>query len=298
MTSQYIEIIRRHSQPRTPRETDALADVQTLPDIKAVYFDIYGTLLMSGCGDIGVVAESPTERAFHDALAACGVTVDASDTLLRQAIERYHTVAKGQGTAYPEVVIEEIWADVLAQLPLADDLRAGVDLARLAIEYEVRANPVWPMPNLRECLQQLQASGCRLGIISNAQFFTPLLFPAVVGKSLEELGFASDWCFYSYAMRRAKPDTYLYEQAALAAQKAGISPGEVLYIGNDMRNDIAPAQAIGFRTALFAGDATSLRYREGDPLVRGVRPDRVVTDLADLPRCIGARQNGDERGVE
>ncbi len=297
MTAEYIELIRRHSSPRQPRETDAVSNVEPLPGIKAIFFDIYGTMLISGCGDIGV-SESPTEQAFCDALTACGIAIEASESLLTRAIERYHVQAKGEGRPFPEVVIEEIWGDVLAQLPLTDSDRAGVDVARLAIEYEVRANPVWPMPNLVECLHELLMADCHLGIISNAQFFTPLLFPAVVGTTLWELGFSKEWRFYSYTSGRAKPDSYLYEQALAAVEREGISAGEVLYVGNDMRNDIAPAAAVGFRTALFAGDATSLRYREGDPLVRGVRPDRIITDLADLPRCIGVRQNGDELGSE
>jgi putative hydrolase of the HAD superfamily len=52
-----------------------------------------------------------------------------------------------------------------------------------------------------------------------------------------------------------------------------------------MLNDIYPAHRSGFQTALFAGDARSLRWRRDDPRCSGLTPDLVVTDLnqvADL----------------
>ena len=47
---------------------------------------------------------------------------------------------------------------------------------------------------------------------------------------------------------------------------------------------VAPAAAQGFRTALFAGDARSLRKREDDGLT--VRPDLILTDLDQLISCL------------
>jgi putative hydrolase of the HAD superfamily len=71
----------------------------------------------------------------------------------------------------------------------------------------------------------------------------------------------------------------------MAAQKIaekGVSPASVLYIGNDMLNDIYPARQTGFKTALFAGDERSLRLRSDDPRCRGLRADLVITDLSQL----------------
>ena len=161
-----------------------------------------------------------------------------------------------------------------------------MDLERLAVQYEVRANPVWPMPHLAECVRQLHQSGLELGIVSNAQFFTLELFPALLMHTADELGFDEQLQFYSYQHGRAKPGVYLYELARDSLASRGVKPDEVLYVGNDMLNDVAPAAQLGFRTALFAGDARSLRQREGDPRTDGVSPDLVLTDLTALTRCI------------
>jgi len=61
-----------------------------------------------------------------------------------------------------------------------------------------------------------------------------------------------------------------------------ISAHSVLYIGNDMLNDIYPAKKAGFRTALFAGDARSLRLRENDPKCKDLSADIIITDLIQI----------------
>jgi putative hydrolase of the HAD superfamily len=66
----------------------------------------------------------------------------------------------------------------------------------------------------------------------------------------------------------------------------GIDPKQVLFIGNDMRNDIHPAQLSGSHTVLFAGDQRSLRRRDGDPQLRGLHPDRVLNQLDQLPTLL------------
>lgn len=56
-----------------------------------------------------------------------------------------------------------------------------------------------------------------------------------------------------------------------------------------MLKDVWPAQAVGFRTALFAGDARSLRKRDEDERIRGVVPDLVVTELSQIAGCLNGR---------
>ena len=142
------------------------------------------------------------------------------------------------------------------------------------------------MPHAEECLESLRNAGVALGIVSNAQFYTKLLFPALFDKSLEELGFAPDLGIFSYEHGWGKPGLRLYEIAVERLASRGIPPCEALYVGNDMLNDIMPAARLGFRTALFAGDARSLRLREGDPRVEAMEPDVVLASLEQLGGCL------------
>ena len=103
---------------------------------------------------------------------------------------------------------------------------------------------------------------------------------------MRELGFDSRLLFFSFAYLRAKPGTFLYERAREVLSDQGIRADEVLFVGNDMRNDIWPAQTVGFRTALFAGDRRSLRLRADDPCCAGLRADVTVTELGQLTQVL------------
>ena len=121
-----------------------------------------------------------------------------------------------------------------------------------------------------------------MGIISNAQFYTPCLFKHFLGADVRTLGFADDLTIYSFKTGRGKPSLYLFQLARAKLQARGLKTKRVLFVGNDMLNDIYPAQQVGFQTALFAGDQRSLRLRPDDPRCVNLKPDVVITDLDQL----------------
>lgn len=288
----YIELLRRHASPMKPVPTGVAPQLTRLVGLRAVLFDVYGTMFISASGDVGTVAAAPAV-AIAEACRAVDLEFKISGAdgaaVLVANIEASHAEAHQRGVEHPEVDIVDVWHQTLERLQSIDAIAgevASVDLEQLSIEFEVRVNPVWPMPGLDECLQQLRSSKLDLGIISNAQFFTPLLFPAILQQSLSELGFAPGLCVMSYLHGQAKPGSYLFEAASKTLASMGVSPGEVLFIGNDMLNDIMPAQRVGFRTALFAGDRRSLRLREDDARIAKTVPDVVVTQLEQIANVL------------
>ena len=140
------------------------------------------------------------------------------------------------------------------------------------------------MPNLAKMLSAYRQRNLFMGIISNAQFYTPYLFRWFLNSDLKDLGFDPDLIFYSFRFEVAKPSPVLFQIAAEKLAAKGISPSAVLYLGNDMLNDIAPAKATGFQTALFAGDRRSLRLRSKDSRCKNLQADLVITDLIQLNR--------------
>jgi len=279
--SQYlIRRIRELSSPFAPRPTGVAPELGPLPGIRTLLFDIYGTLVVSASGDIGLAGERDEEGAFQAAIPAAGTTAPPGigPQQLKAAIREAHAERRAAGVEYPEVDILAIWSSVLGSEEKLD---------RLAVEYECRVNPVWPMPGLADVLAELKGRGLVLGIVSNAQFYTPLMLEAFLGAPLPALGFDCDCCAFSYRLLEAKPSARIYREALEGLRhKYGISPEEVLYVGNDIRNDIRPAAAVGCRTALFAGDARSLRFREDDPGCAGERPARVITELRQTPNQV------------
>lgn len=275
------KIFRQLSRPLEPIPTGVQPQLLPLVGIRAVLFDVYGTLIISGCGDVGTSIEGQQADALLAALESLGITLPCSAEeaieTLQETIARHHAQLRATGITYPEVNIIEVWRETCVELG-----GLKIDAARLAVEFEARANPTWPMPGLKPCLAGLVRRGMVTGLISNAQFFTPYLFPALLEKTLDELGFAPDLRYYSYEHRHAKPSDWMYRLASKRLASQGIHPTEVLYIGNDMRNDVLPATQVGFRTALFAGDTRSLRQREGDPLLEKIQPDAIILDLLHI----------------
>jgi putative hydrolase of the HAD superfamily len=293
MSTPYVEIFRKHARPMEPIPTGQTPVLKPLPGVRAVLFDLYGTLLASGSGEVGAEATG-ADVALAEALRVLGIQprgpFDKGASCLFDTIEAMHADARATGRDYPEVDVVEVWRRAMAELGRRGliDPAAGesVDFARLAVEYEARANPSWPMPGLRECLEALRCKGLLLGLMSNAQFYTPALFEALLGCPPEAFGFDRRLQYYSYQYGWGKPSPRLFELAAEALAARTVAPGEVVFVGNDMLNDVLPARRVGFRAALFAGDARSLRLRQGDPRVEGVAADVILTELGQIVECI------------
>jgi putative hydrolase of the HAD superfamily len=286
--SPLITLIRQKSAPlpllpppELPPDLEALSSPTPLEGIRSVIFDIYGTLFISAAGDISAGADTPLHSP--DSLAGeYGLSAEALGEYFREAALKRHRELRGK-TAYPELRVEEVWADFLRHHGKGN---SGDHARELALRYELTVNPVYPMPGAGETLALLRSRSIRLGLISNAQFFTPLLFDAFFGAPPEALGFDPELRIYSFEREEAKPSPNLFTPAARRLESLGLKPENALYVGNDMLNDVFAAAKAGFKTALFAGDRRSLRLREGDSRVRGIMPDRVIRNLKDIPGLI------------
>jgi putative hydrolase of the HAD superfamily len=270
--------IQQYIHRLAPIPTSLTPSGTLIPDLRCVLFDIYGTLFISGSGDISLTGQSsPQMETIRLLLNKYGISKTPRTLLdeLHSAVEARHSELRNKGIDFPEVRIDRIWQQVLQ----ADDHNT---VRQFAVEFELISNPVYPMPNLNDLLSICRQRGLLMGIISNAQFYTPYLFKWFLDSDPQGLGFDSDLIFYSYKFEKAKPSAALFEMAAEKLMERKLPPATVLYLGNDMLNDIYPAKMAGFKTALFAGDKRSLRLRTADPRCRDLTPDLVVTDLEQL----------------
>ena len=213
-------------------------------------FDIYGTLLASNAGEL------------HP------------DPALRAMIEVVHAASPHP---FPEVEIREIHAALHPGL-------SPEEIEDLAIHHERSMNPTEAMPGAVETLLGLKARELPIGLISNAQFYTLPELERCLGE-VGSLGIDRELCVFSYEYRRAKPDTFLFEVARGLLLDRSIAPAEVLYIGNDVRNDIEPAKKTGFRTALLAGDPRMLRLH--GRTLEDAGADWILKDLREILGLLG-----------
>lgn len=298
--AELVRVFKERCRPLSPLPT-ALSPQLPPPDksIRAVLFDIYGTLICSGVGDISLDQSAHQSGLLKQLIIAVGFPWRPAScpenlaTAFNEHIQSINQSAKANGVAYPEVDILEVWTQLIADW-------TGVDLAdpsnqkrlqRLAVEYECAVNPVWPNPALAEVLAACQQQHCVIGLVSNAQFYTPIMMESFLGKTLEQVGFPADLQVWSYQERRGKPDTSLFEKIAQnLASRHGIAPSDALFVGNDCLKDVWAASQAGLRGVLYAGDARSLRLREDDPRCRALSPYATVTSLAQIPLLIHATE--------
>ncbi len=291
-----VELIKTLCKPLEPQPTGLSPVLPDGPAQKAVVFDIYGTLFISAAGDIGKDSATHSADAFRLALEDAGIDPDQSDSrserapdIFRQEIVSCHKRLKAQGVDYPEVDICKIWRRVLEKLGISTATAPVPEtkIMLLAVSYECRTNPVWPTTGAASLLTELHEREIRTGIISNAQFYTPMMFKALMGKEIVELGFDEELCAYSWKLGVAKPSIKMFDPLhRILVERYGMEPQSILYVGNDMLKDILPAHTMGWKTCLFAGDRRSLKLRDKDPAVRDIRPWCTVTELKQIKKLI------------
>ena len=271
-------IASQYLKPLKPVPTFLEKIGKPLSGIHCVLFDIYGTLLISTSGDISPSQNDniPLDKIRH-LIKKFRIKSDPQTLMsaLKQAIASTHQSKREKGIMFPEVEIDRIWMQVLNN-------RQSELVQKFALEYELTVNPVYPMPHLEELLQTCRSKKILMGLISNAQFYTVYLFKWLLGAAPQDLGFHPHLIFLSYQMGYAKPSPELFQIAAATLNKMNIQTRSVLFMGNDMLNDILPAKRVGFKTALFAGDKRSLRFRKDDPRCQNLSADIVLTDLNQL----------------
>lgn len=272
-------------------ELAALAATSLPRRPRAVLFDVYGTLLVSAAGGepnlsgTGVAEGGDTaSRALAAELDALGYSGGSAafHTSLADLIVEVRTPLLARSPS-PEIDVASLATRLLPGTPARR-------VRRVALLHEAAYNPCSPMPGARELLRALSGASVPLGLVSNAQFYTPLLLEALLGAPCEDWGLDPELTVFSFAQGVAKPDPAVFATALTALARAGIAPRETLFVGNSGANDIAPAVALGLMSALFAGDSRSFRpARPGTP---GSKPDIVLTHLEDLRTLFGSLSTG------
>lgn len=238
----------------------------------AVAVDVYGTLLANAAGEVATAAGA--------AARGLGFPEETADRL-RTIISEDHARSRAEGIPFPEVDAPSVFARALGL-----DREGG---ARACAAWECATNACAPMPGAAAFLASCAARGLPVGIVSNAQFYTPLFVEAAFGAPLhprggrvEPLGIDPDLAFWSFASGRAKPDRWMFDRLADRLGGKGIRPERILYVGNDALNDCAAAGEAGFMTALFGGDARSFKPRPADARVAAHPPSTVVLSWEEL----------------
>ncbi len=305
MDIKYLEFIQKYLSETPvmhPDPTPVKSSWSKEKDIRAVVIDIYGTILISESGDIeeSDISARNLEESLHAANIKLLINGDSLQKMLFQMLQlfrgeiiRIHEMERSADKPFPEIDIISIWNKILGHHRDLNHIEIGNPfcIKCFTFLFENLSNTIYPMPGLKEVISRISESGIPLGIISNAQFYTPSILNFFLNDKISEEEFMPpfdpDITVYSYKYQRAKPDPFLFDIVSRKCfEKYSIKPEQILFLGNDMFRDIYPAHKAGFKTVLFAGDNRSLRLREEKPELKHITPDHIITELDQLTKIL------------
>ncbi|MFJ3900204.1 HAD family hydrolase [Streptomyces sp. NPDC090025] len=125
------------------------------------------------------------------------------------------------------------------------EFRPGFDLyeqreARAAAGHPEHFGEDDLYPDVRPALTQLRADGLWLGIAGNQTTRAGGILRELFSDDVELIGTSDDW-------GASKPDPAFFHRVA---EVVPFEPGEILYVGDRVDNDLRPAVTAGMRTAL------------------------------------------------
>ncbi|MFC4585919.1 HAD family hydrolase [Sphaerisporangium corydalis] len=129
-------------------------------------------------------------------------------------------------------------------------------------------------PDVRPALRELRANGLWVGIAGNQT--------VRAGGILRALDLPTDMVATSDDWGVSKPDPAFFRSLA---EQTPCEPGEILYVGDRLDNDIRPAAAMGLPTALIRRGPWGMAQQD-DPAADTV-PTMRITSLTELPARIG-----------
>ncbi|MFF4661933.1 HAD family hydrolase [Streptomyces sp. NPDC001282] len=129
-------------------------------------------------------------------------------------------------------------------------------------------------PDVRPALAQLRADGLWLGIAGNQTVRAGHILRGLFTSAVDLIGTSDDW-------GASKPDPEFFVRVAEVVPR---EPGEILYVGDRVDNDLRPAVAAGMHTALIhRGPWGTIQWNTAE--AREL-PTFRIESLAELPEAI------------
>jgi FMN phosphatase YigB (HAD superfamily) len=283
--------------------------VKALPDIRAVMWNVYGTLLAIPGGELWFT--HPTQFVMEVALDKTvqefkmwssmsrkpGQPADYLGQIYGKVLDEQRTVPGG-GERYPEVLSERVWEAIIKKL-LQKDYRfdAGFFGAinelsqKVAYFFHASLQGTACYEGAAAALRVVKDAGLAQGLLGDGQCFTRVQLQRGVARQddsakLDDL-LDADLCVLSCDVRGKKPSERLFKHALAALGQHDIATSQVLHVGSRMQQDIIPARRMGMRTALFAGDRAAVQATPEQLKDPNIRPDVMLTELWQIAEVLG-----------
>lgn len=297
--------------PKVPKLTPVTAtpSIAPLPGIKAVLWDVYGTLLRVSDGHYTIL---PTEevrlqialdKTIHEfnmwnhMYRKPGPPWQSMIGIYKSTIERMSMRASAKGDV-TEVSLADVWHALIEKLfekeyTFDEGQYGDLDEFSEKVAYffhaslqatEARANAVLAMSHI--C-----GNGVMQGCLADGQSFTFVQMLRALSMQgdlppLHEV-FRPQTLIFSSAFGVRKPSKSLFADAVSQLRSIGIHPEETLHISCRLMTDLVPAKAAGMKTALLAAEKSGLEVSADVLKNPTTRPDRLLTDLKQITSVVG-----------
>lgn len=306
----YLDTRHDLAWPAAPEEDRVRAKpyLVALPGIRAVLWNVYGTLLRIAGGELWF--EHPQEFVMNVALdktiqefkmwASMSRKPGQPAEYMKQLYDSALLEAKavpGGTEKYPEVCSDRLWEGLLKKLFLKDyKFDAGFygslnEFSRkVAYFFHASLQGTACYKRAAEAVSLVADNGLKQGLLADGQCFTRVqlqrgLTALDSGLVFDKI-FDKDLIVLSYETRGRKPSERLFRHAVTALAQQGLTPNQVLHVGTSITRDLLPARRVGMRTALFARDRTSLQASAEQLKETSSRPDVLLTKLSQIVEVI------------
>ncbi len=296
--------------PATPdvERPKARPHLKPLPEVRAVTWSVYGTLLAIAGGEF--CFEHPQKFIMELALEKTvqefkmwgsmsrkpGQPSEYMGQLYTRALTDLRLVSS-PGEKYPEIAAERIWEDILKKL-LKKDYKFDAGFfgslneysRKVAYFFHASLQGTGCYPGAAAALADLHARGVPGGLLADAQSFTIVQLQRGLARQdeaarLDDL-LDPELRSLSCEQKARKPSERLFRHMLELLEQRGVAPGEVLHVGARLTQDVAPARRLGMRTALFAGDKASLQATPEQLKDPANRPDVLLTELGQITEVV------------
>ena len=293
-------------EPDLPKAKPHLKQFQGL---KAVVWNVYGTLLSISSGELkfevddNYLMEVALDKTIHEfkmwgsMSRKPGQPSAYMKEILQRVLNEFRLAPTG-GERYPEIQAERVWENIIKKLFQKEytfDAKFYGSLnefsRKVAYFYHASLQGTGCYPGALEALNSVAESGLKQGILGDGQCFTPVQL--LRGLQKQSAGVEFDrlippgYRWLSAEQKARKPSDTLFRSALRVLEKDGITPGQVLHVGSSLVRDLGPAKKLGLRTGLFAGDKNSLSATTEQLKDPQYRPDVLFTELSQVVQVIG-----------
>jgi len=310
--AEYADLLdqRQLIWPRVPAPVSVTATpaIKPLPGIRAVLWDVYGTLLRITEGKYSILPaeelrlQIALDKTIHEfnmwnhMYRKPGPPWQSMIGIYRSTIERLQMRASARGDV-TEVNLVEVWGALTEKLfekeYVIDESQYGDTdefAEKVAYFFHGCLQGVEARGGAVRAMTSLSGQGTLQGCLSDGQSFTLVQMLQALSfqgelPPLFEL-FRRNSLVFSHDVGVRKPSKSLFIHAVENLRREGIAPEEILHVSCRLMTDLVPAKAAGMKTALLVAEKSGLEFSADVLKAPATRPDRLITELHQITAIV------------